>query len=102
MASTFEQRLTLAVAELAEGEVVSFGDIAARAGRPDAPRAAGSFLSKTKLKVPWWRVVYSSGKLPPCNVPKQTAQLRSEGVVVTGGRVRESPKGRFRKKRRSR
>lgn len=96
MSSDFERRLTLAVASLREGEVVSFGDIAAKAGKPNAPRAAGSFLSKTKLKLPWWRVVYSNGSLPQCDVITQKQRLQSEGVVVSEQRIVSSPLGRFR------
>lgn len=96
MTSEFEQQMTLAVASLRVGEVVSFGDIASKAGKPSAPRAAGRFLSKTKLKLPWWRVVYSDGTLPRCNVPTQKQRLQSEGVLLSGQRIVASPLGRFR------
>lgn len=96
-ATSLEQALTVAVASLREGEVVSYGDVAARAGRPDAPRAAGALLSKSLTTLPWWRVVYASGKLAPCDPETQQQQLESEGVVIRNGRVRESPLGRFAK-----
>ena len=96
-ATPLEQLLTLAVAKLKEGEVVSYGDIAERAGRPDAPRAAGALLSKAIATLPWWRVVYASGKLAPCNPELQQEKLEEEGVVVADGRVRQSPLGRFSK-----
>lgn len=98
----FEKRLMLAVADLREGEVVSYGDIAARAGKPEAPRAAGRFLSKTTYQVPWWRVVYSNGKLAACNLPRQAAYLEAEGVEVRNDRVVSSPLGRFRRRKRVR
>ena len=85
----------MAVASLREGEVVSYGDVAARAGRPDAPRAAGALLAKSMTSLPWWRVVYASGKLAPCNPDLQMEKLQEEGVVVRSGRVVESPLGRF-------
>lgn len=84
-----------AVADLAPGEVVSYGDVAERAGRPGAHRAAGSVLSRSMGSVPWWRVVYADGRLPVCGPEEQTARLREEGAVVEGGRVRSSPHGRF-------
>ena len=96
-ASEFEQALTIAVASLREGEVVSYGDIAARAGRPDAPRAAGALLSKALTALPWWRVVYASGKLAPCDPPLQQAKLEEEGVAIRAGRVLHAPLGRFKK-----
>lgn len=98
-ASDLEQALTVAVASLREGEVVSYGDVAARAGRPDAPRAAGSLLSKALTSLPWWRVVYSSGKLAPCDPETQQAKLEDEGVTIRAGRVIQAPLGRFAKSR---
>ena len=94
-ATPLEQALTIAVASLREGEVVSFGDIAERAGRPDAPRAAGRLLSKSLSSLPWWRVVYASGKVAPCNPELQAERLREEGVEVKNGRVIQAPLGRF-------
>ena len=94
-ATPLEQSLTIAVASLREGEVVSFGDIAVRAGRPRAPRAAGAFLARSVTTLPWWRVVYADGRLPPCNPTLQTRCLEEEGVTVRHGRVRQAPWGRF-------
>ena len=93
--TSLEAAFTVAVAGLEEGEVVSFGDIAARAGRPTAPRAAGAFLSKSMAVLPWWRVVYSDGRLPPCDPVKQAGYLEAEGVVVRDHRVVRAPRGRF-------
>ena len=90
-----EQALTIAVAGLKEGEVVSYGDVAEKAGRPNAPRAAGALLSKSPMSLPWWRVVYASGKLAPCDPATQQEKLESEGVMVRNGRVVQSPLGRF-------
>ncbi len=94
-ATDLEQALTVAVASLQEGEVVSYGDVAERAGRPNAPRAAGALLAKSMTSLPWWRVVYASGKLAPCNPDLQTEKLQEEGVVIKSGRVVQSPLGRF-------
>lgn len=92
------QQAILAAAESLEvGEVVSFGDLAAKAGKPSASRAAGSVLSKLGDAVPWWRVVYSDGHLPPCNPSLQNERLEQEGVQMKGFRVIQSPKGRFAK-----
>lgn len=93
-----EQAITIAVAALKEGEVVSYGDVAMRAGRPDAPRAAGALLSKSTMTLPWWRVVYASGKLAPCDPETQAEKLVAEGVVIKNGRVVHSPLGRFAKR----
>lgn len=96
MRSQLEERMVTVVCQLSPGEVVSFADIAARAGRPRAARAAGRVLSQVDgSKVPWWRVVYSDGRLPPCNPEVQASRLRSEGVTLKGNRVIEAPTGRF-------
>jgi methylated-DNA-protein-cysteine methyltransferase-like protein len=92
-----QQAIVAAVETLAEGEVVSFGDVAARAGRPDAARAAGAVLAGSADTLPWWRVVYSSGHLPPCNPGLQAQRLADEGVNLRGFRVIDSPRGRFAK-----
>ncbi len=94
-ATEFEQALTIAAASLREGEVISYGDLAARAGRRSAPRAAGAWLSKSLASLPWWRVVYSDGRLPPCDPDTQQEQLEAEGCEIRNGRVVRSPLGRF-------
>lgn len=94
--SPFEQRMWKVVEQLSDGEVVSFGDIAGRAGRPKASRAAGRMLSKIRDgDLPWWRVVYSDGKLPACRPTVQIERLEAEGVLVENGRVIAAPIGRF-------
>jgi methylated-DNA-protein-cysteine methyltransferase-like protein len=90
-----QQQIALAAESLGEGEVVSFGDLAARAGRPNAARAAGAVLANSADTLPWWRVVYSDGHLPPCNPGLQAERLADEGVELRGYRVVRSPKGRF-------
>lgn len=90
-----QQQITSAVEHLEAGEVVSFGDIAARAGRPSAARAAGAVLADSADTLPWWRVVYGDGHLPPCNPSLQAERLSEEGVDLRGFRVIRAPKGRF-------
>lgn len=97
-ATELEQALTIAAASLKEGEVISYGDLAERAGRPAAPRAAGALLSKSLTSLPWWRVVYADGRLAPCDPGTQKQQLESEGCLVRNGRVISAPLGRFAKK----
>ena len=90
-----QMQIALAAESLSEGEVVSFGDLATRAGRPDAARAAGAVLANSTDTLPWWRVVYANGHLPPCNPGLQAERLANEGVDLSGYRVVRSPKGRF-------
>jgi methylated-DNA-protein-cysteine methyltransferase-like protein len=73
---------------LKPGDVVTYGEVAAEAGRPGAARAVGNLLSKSGGDFPWWRVVTSSGRLVPGHEREHARRLRAEGVTVTNGRVR--------------
>jgi methylated-DNA-protein-cysteine methyltransferase-like protein len=76
---------------LHEGEVVSYGDVAAQAGFPGAARAVGSLLrNDAGTGLPWWRVVAANGRLVPGSEQEHARLLRSEGVLVRDGRVRSS------------
>jgi len=55
----------------------------------------GHILAKTDENVPWWRVVNSAGRLVPGHEREQGAQLRSEGVKVADGKVKQARFGRF-------
>ncbi len=90
-----DRRLLEAVANLAPGEVVSYADVAARAGRPGAARAAGRVLANCQGSVPWWRLVYSDGRVPYSNPKVQATRLKAEGVQLLSGRVVQAPRGRF-------
>jgi len=59
----FQQALAEALRGIPWGEVVTYGELAALAGRPRAPRAAGTFCAENNfpLIVPCHRVVSSSG-----------------------------------------
>lgn len=95
MSNPIRRAIAAQVQALRSGEVVSFGDVAARAGHPKLSRLAGSVLAGSMDTLPWWRVVYASGYLPPCNPTLQESKLIGEGVVVKRLRVLESPAGRF-------
>lgn len=59
----FQQELASALRAVPRGEVVSYGELAALAGRPGAQRAAGSFCAGNRLPifVPCHRVVGADG-----------------------------------------
>ncbi len=62
----FGRALATALRRIPRGEVVTYGELAALAGRPGAARAAGSFCARNRLPilVPCHRVV-SAGGLGP-------------------------------------
>jgi methylated-DNA-protein-cysteine methyltransferase related protein len=68
------------------GTCLSYGEVAAEAGRPGAARGVGQVLRATGEALPWWRVVRADGTL--AKGEDQAARLRSEGVGTVGGRVR--------------
>jgi len=92
-----DRRIIEVIRSLREGEVVSYGDIAADAGYPTLSRLVGRLLAETDDDLPWWRVVNSAGRLVPGNEREQTALLKAEGVTVQDGRVRAARYGRFRR-----
>lgn len=90
-----DRRIIDVIRSLREGEVVTYGEIAEDAGYPKMSRLVGRILAMTDEDLPWWRVVNSVGRLVPGHEREQAAQLRSEGVEVTQGRVRGAKYGRF-------
>lgn len=85
--SPLQERFRVVIADLAVGEVVSYGEVARRAGRRGAARAVGAFLAEHGGDLPWWRVVRADGTLADHKVREQSRRLRDEGVEVRGGRV---------------
>ena len=61
--SPFHRELAFALRRVRRGEVVSYGELAALAGRPRAQRAAGTFCARNRLAIfiPCHRVVGSDG-----------------------------------------
>lgn len=90
MQPDFRRRILDALRSVGPGQLVSYGDLAAEAGYPGAARGAGAVLagSGPEDEIPWWRVVYSDGRLAPGHEQEQARLLQAEGVAVVGGRVR--------------
>lgn len=61
--SDFHRELAVALRRVPRGQVVSYGELAALAGRPNAQRAAGSFCARNRIAVviPCHRVVAATG-----------------------------------------
>jgi len=83
----FETDVATVLAALRDGEVVTYGEVAAEAGHPGAHRAVGRFL-RDYGGHHWWRVVTSTGRLVPGHEVEQARLLAAEGVDVSDGRVR--------------
>lgn len=85
--TAFEEAVDRVLRALRPGEVVTYGEVAAEAGRPGAARAVGRFLAASDGRYAWWRVVMASGRLAPGKEREQARRLRAEGVAVRRGRV---------------
>jgi len=83
----FERAVGDVLDTLRDGDVVTYGEVAAEAGYPGAARAVGSVLGRSGGGFPWWRVVTASGRLVPGHEQEQSRRLMAEGVAVRNGRV---------------
>ena len=64
MAGTFAERVRQIVAQIPAGETLSYGEVARRAGSPNAARAVGAVMRKNyDPKVPCHRVVGADGSM---------------------------------------
>src|SRR2546421_11068012 len=79
---SFVEAVRAVVRDVSRGQVVSYGEVARRAGYPRAARAVGNVLANS-LGLPWWRVVRANGELAAHGGEEQARRLRREGV---GGR----------------
>src|SRR5262245_40152967 len=89
------QRIYAVVARIPRGRVATYGQVAALAGLPHAPRVAGYALHALPefLPLPWHRVVAAGGRLSLGRLSHEAAatqrlKLEAEGVRFTAkGRV---------------
>lgn len=87
-ADPFEATVHDVVRSIPAGEVMTYGEVAAEAGRPGAARAVGRIMATSDGALPWWRVVTASGRLVPGNEIEHRRRLAAEGVDVTDRHVR--------------
>ncbi|KKS34686.1 MAG: Methylated-DNA/protein-cysteine methyltransferase [Parcubacteria group bacterium GW2011_GWC2_42_13] len=83
---TFKQKVYEIVSQIPKGKVMSYKEVAKKAGRPKAYRAVGNILNKNPdiKKVPCHRVIRSDGKIGgyakgPAN---KIAILKKEGLKI--------------------
>jgi len=91
LVTDFADRVRAVVAAVAPGDVVTYGEVAALAGKPGAARGVGAVLAGSgDAGLPWWRVVNAHGRLVPGHEAEHARRLRAEGVEVDAhrGRVR--------------
>src|SRR5438105_699457 len=100
--SSFADRVLAAVRGIPAGRVATYGDVAARAGRSRAARAVGNIMrSCNRRDVPCHRVVAAGGRLGGYGGwdGLKRSLLAAEGVVVSGNKLREFVRVRWRWRR---
>jgi len=79
--SELVERVLEVVEQIPAGRVLSYGDVAARAGAP-TPRDVGQALLRHGERVPWWRVLRADGTPAEHLRERQLALLRAEGTPM--------------------
>ncbi len=96
----FSTAVLSVVRRIPPGRVLTYGDVAAMAGRPRAARAVGNIMRGCREgTVPCHRVVGAGGTLGGYggNLELKRSLLRAEGVVVVGRRIRSFDHARWRR-----
>ena len=82
----FNRRVLRELARVPYGEVVTYGELAARAARPRAARAVGTVMNRNPLPIvlPCHRVIGANGKLVGYGggLDRKEALLRHEGALL--------------------
>lgn len=86
--STFREAVITVVKTIPEGQVATYGQIAALVGHPGAARQVGMILRglQEHEDVPWQRVINAKGGVSTYKVgfgELQRALLEAEGIVFT-------------------
>jgi len=96
----FFARVLSVVRRIPPGRVATYGDVAAMAGQPRAARAVGNIMRDCRRPdIPCHRVIAAGGRLGGYggNEGLKRALLAAEGLVVSGSRVRELERVRFKR-----
>lgn len=84
---SFQEKVITVVKGIKEGSVMTYGDVARKAGNANASRAVGSIMAKNCDKeVPCHRVVKSDGSIGMYNGLRGRSKseiLKKEGVIFT-------------------
>lgn len=82
--STFEQKVLKIVGKIPKGNVLTYRQVAIKAGSANASRAVGSILKKNyNPAIPCHRVIRSDGKIGEYNrgKDKKIKLLKAEGAI---------------------
>ena len=87
------ERILAVIRAIPAGQVMGYGQVAARAGLPGRARLTARMLGMNDdPQLPWHRVLRADGRIAMPEGSRgwreQSQRLRAEGVVVERGRVR--------------
>lgn len=94
--SEYNERLFIALAQIPAGRVITYGELARRAGMPNGARLVGRILGELPADsgLPWHRVINAQGKISfapdSAAFNTQSDRLRQEGVECVGGKIKLS------------
>ena len=81
----FSEKVKAIVAAIPKGKTMTYKEVAAKAGNPNAARAVGSVMKKNyDPKVPCHRVIRSDGVIGQYNrggSAEKTRKLKEEGAI---------------------
>ncbi|MGE8212310.1 MGMT family protein [Stenotrophomonas sp.] len=88
-------RILAAIRAIPRGQVMGYGEVAAKAGLPGRARLVARLLgSNDDPALPWHRVLRSDGRIAMPEGSRgwreQSQRLRAEGVQVENGRVKRA------------
>lgn len=87
---TFKEKVYSIVAKIPRGKVLTYKQVAIKAGSPKAFRAVGNLMNKNvDQNVPCHRVVRSDGRTGGYNKGglNKIKRLTSEGLKITNGKI---------------
>jgi len=88
----FTEKVYKIVSHIPKGKILTYNEVAKRAGNPKAYRAVGNILNKNRdfKTIPCHRVVRSDGRVGGYvhGTDKKINLLRKEGIIIQNGRVR--------------
>lgn len=82
----FRDRVLAVVAQIPEGRVMTYGQLAALCGSPHSALVVGGIAHWSDQSLPWQRVVHKDGALAtgfPGGIEGHRQVLEAEGVEVT-------------------
>ena len=86
MSKTFKQKVLKIVAKIPKGKVLTYKEVAIKAGSKNASRAVGTIMKNNYDKnIPCHRVIKSDGTLGEYNrggIKEKARKLKAEGAII--------------------